>query len=106
MSKKEYTRNEWRIQKVYNVEHEEWRYRVQYKYTVLLWWKSWGTVNKGNLEWCHYKWTDTYYTHGYEEIVSFKSEALAREFIETYESYKKKMYKVAEELENPYIEVK
>ena len=109
MSKKEYKRSKWRLEKVYDYKEDRFRYRVlrQYTYKFLFFFTchDWVYIDSQDMKACKYTWKENYQTVYYNEIVSFKSEQLAREFIEFFEKYRKKMFDVAKEMETPYIEV-
>lgn len=106
MSKQEYKRHEWKLEKVYDTTLDEMHFKILYKVKYLLFFTGWNYICKDAISWCKYNKDDLYTTKYYSEIVIFKSEAAARDFIDFYEKYREKMYKVSEELSNPYIEVK
>lgn len=108
MSKKEYHRAKWRLEKVYDRQNDTFRYRVLRYSTYKIFFftcHDWVYIDGQDMKACQYPWKENYQTVSYKEIVSFKSEQLAREFIEFFEKYRKKIFDVAKELENPYIDV-
>lgn len=106
MSKQEYKRHEWRLEKIYNSKLDEMHFKILYKVKYLWFFTGWNYICKGSINWCKYPDESAYKTTYTSDIVIFNSETLAREFIDFYEQYREKMYKVDEELSHPYIEVK
>ena len=108
MRKKEYQRAKWRLEKVYDYPNDRFRYRVlhQSTYKILFFTcHDWVYIDGEDMTACKYPWKENYHTVSYNEIVSFKSEQLAREFIEFFENYRKRMIDVLNELKTPYIEI-
>lgn len=106
MSKQEYKRHEWKLEKIYDSTLDEMHFKILYKDKYLWFFTGWCYICKDAIKWCKYSDESAYTTKYYSDIVIFKSEALAREFIDFYEKYREQMYKVNEELSNPYIEVR
>ena len=106
MSKKEYKRHEWKLEKVYDVTLDEMHFKILYKVKYLWFFTGWNYICKDAINWCKYTDKSAYTTKYYSDIVIFKCETRAREFINCYEQYREKMYKIREELSHPYIEVK
>jgi hypothetical protein len=55
MSKQEYKRHEWKLEKVYCYDEEKWRYQPQYKEKLLLFLKGWFVIVEDDLRWCNYR---------------------------------------------------
>ena len=106
MSKKEYKRHEWQLEKVYDFQLDEMHFKILYKVKYLWFFTGWNYICKDAISWCKYPAESAYITTCYSDIVIFKYETLAREFIDFYEKYREKMYKVCDELRHPYIDVK
>ena len=106
MSKKEYKRHEWRLVKVYDTKLDEMHFEIMYKVKYLWFFTGWHYIYKDAINWCKYPDENAYTTMFYSNIAIFKDELLARDFINFYEKYREKMYKIEEELSHPYIEVK
>ena len=110
MSKKEYKRHEWKLEKVYCYDEEKWRYQPMYKDKLILFIRGWFLIGESSLKWCKYPHVDDknyYKLCGYGDIVSFDTPEKAKEFIECYEAHRKKMIDVENELKyNKYIKVK
>lgn len=106
MSKKEYKRHEWRLEKIYNPKWGEMHFEIMYKVKYLWFFTGWNYICKDDINWCKYTDENAYTTLYYSGIAIFNSETLAREFINCYEQYREKMYKIRDELSNPYIDVK
>ncbi len=106
MSKHEYKRHEWRLEKVYDAKLDEMHFEIMYKVKYLWFFTGWHYIYKDAINWCKYPDENAYTTMFYSNIAIFKDELLARDFINFYEKYREKMYKIEEELSHPYIEVK
>ena len=106
MSKKEYKSHEWQLEKVYDTTLDEMHFKILYKVKYLWFFTGWNYICKDAINWCKYPDENAYTTMFYSNIAIFKTEQLARDFINFYEQYREKMYKVDEELSHPYIEVK
>jgi hypothetical protein len=112
MSRKrqEYKRHEWRIVKAWSYADLEWKYYVQWKSKFLWFFTEWVTVDLYVVARC--KWIDQSDPELYMKVplssgssrVYFDSEDAARRFIEFFESYRKRMCDVKNDMEfNKYI---
>jgi len=110
MSKQEYKRHEWRLEKVYCYDEDKWRYQPKYMAKLIWFIRGWFVIVEDDLRWCKYPHVSdkNYYALcGYGNLVSFDTPEKAKEFIECYEAHRKKMIDVENELKyNKYIKIK
>lgn len=110
MSKKEYNRLEWKLEKIYCYDEGKWRYQPLFKDRWFFFFKDWFYIVSSDLRWCKYPHVndDNYYKKcGDCNYIGFDSPEKAQEFIDCYEAYRKKMIDVANELKyDKYVRAK